>query len=91
MRLKNKMKKIHKNIAIAYLLTFCKNSWFWLGIWVFYYLQFTNYAGIGIIETVLIITMTLTEIPTGAIADLFGKQLYFYRSYFKLLEPYGWR
>lgn len=68
------MKSVHKNIAIAYLLTFCKNSWFWLGIWVFYYLRFTNYAGIGIIETVLIVTMTLTEIPTGAIADLFGKR-----------------
>lgn len=68
------MKKVNQNIPIAYLLTFSKNSWFWLGIWVFYYLRFTNYAGIGIIETVLIITMTLTEIPTGAIADIFGKR-----------------
>ncbi len=62
------------NITIAYILAFAKNTWFWLGIWVFYYLKFTNYAGIGLIETVLIVTMTLTEIPTGAIADILGKR-----------------
>jgi len=62
------------NITIAYILSFAKNTWFWLGIWIFYYLRFTNYAGIGLIETVLIVTTTLTEIPTGAIADLFGKK-----------------
>lgn len=62
------------NITIAYILTFAKNTWFWLGIWIFYYLRFTNYAGIGLIETILIVTMTLAEIPTGAVADLFGKK-----------------
>ncbi len=62
------------NISIAYILTFAKHTWFWLGIWIFYYLRFTNYAGIGLIETVLIVTMTLTEIPTGAVADLLGKR-----------------
>lgn len=63
-----------RNIWLAYLLTVCKYSWFWLGIWVFYYLRFTDYAGIGLIETVLIITYTLGEIPTGAVADLLGKR-----------------
>src|SRR3989338_3417016 len=63
-----------RNIKIAYVLTVLKNSWFWLGIWVFYYLLFTNYAGIGIVETGLIVGMTLGEIPTGAIGDLLGKK-----------------
>ena len=63
-----------RNIQLSYILAFSKTTWFWLGIWIFYYLRFTNYAGIGIIETVLIVTMTLAEIPTGAIADLFGKK-----------------
>jgi MFS family permease len=65
---------VKNNITIAYVLTFAKNTWFWLGIWIFYYLRFTNYAGIGLIETVLIVTTTLTEIPTGAVADLLGKK-----------------
>ena len=63
-----------RNITISYILAFAKNTWFWLGIWIFYYLRFTDYAGIGIIETVLIVTTTLAEIPTGAIADLYGKK-----------------
>ncbi|MBI2310373.1 MFS transporter [Candidatus Collierbacteria bacterium] len=63
-----------RNIRISYLLGFINNAWFWLGIWVFYYLRFTNYAGIGIIETVLVVTHVATEIPTGAIADLLGKK-----------------
>lgn len=64
----------YRNIYISYFLVFCKNTWFWLGIWIFYYLKFTDYAGIGIIEAVLIITTTLAEIPTGAVADLLGKR-----------------
>jgi len=71
-----------KNVRLAYLLAFLKNSWFWLGIWVFYYLRFTDYSGIGLIETVLIITFTLTEIPTGAIADLLGKRKILVISFF---------
>lgn len=63
-----------RNITISYILSFAKNSWFWLGIWVFYYLKFTDYSGIGIIETVMIATTTLFEIPTGAIADLIGRK-----------------
>lgn len=76
-----------KNIRLAYLLVFLKNSWFWLGIWVFYYLRYTNYAGIGLIETVLIVTMTVFEIPTGAIADIFGKKRTLFLSF--LLQGIG--
>lgn len=59
---------------MAYALVFLNHAWFWLGIWVFYYLRFATYSGIGLIETVLIVTMTLAEIPTGAVADLLGKK-----------------
>lgn len=63
-----------KNINIAYALSFLWRSWFWLGIWIFYYLRFTDYAGIGFLETVMIATATIGEIPTGAIADMVGKR-----------------
>ena len=65
---------LQRNIKLAYLFSFFNYAWFWLGIWVFYYLRFTTYGGIGLIETVLIATMTLAEIPTGAVADLLGKK-----------------
>ncbi len=63
-----------KNVKVAYYLSFLWRSWFWLGIWVFYYLRFTDYAGIGFLEAVMITTSTLGEIPTGAIADILGKK-----------------
>jgi MFS family permease len=63
-----------KNVKIAYTLSFLWRSWFWLGIWVFYYLRFTNYAGIGFLEAVMIATSTTGEIPTGVIADILGKK-----------------
>ena len=63
-----------KNIKIAYILSFLWRSWFWLGIWIFYYLRFTDYAGIGFLEAVMITTSTLGEIPTGVIADIVGKK-----------------
>lgn len=63
-----------KNIKIAYILTYLDNSWFWLGIWLLYYLQFSDYAGVGILETTAFLSLTLAELPTGAFADLFGKK-----------------
>lgn len=39
-----------------------------------FYLRFTDYAGIGLLEAIMIITAVFTEIPTGAIADLLGKK-----------------
>lgn len=65
---------MNRNIWLAYFLAAMKHSWFWLGIWVLYYRQFTDYAGIGILETIMIVTTTAGEIPTGAIADLLGKK-----------------
>jgi MFS family permease len=64
-----------RNLLISYALSYLNHSWFWLGVWVFYYLLYTDYAGIGLIETVLILTIILTEIPTGAISDLLGKKI----------------
>jgi len=63
------------NENISYYLSLLWRSWFWLGIWIFYYLRFTDYAGIGFLETVMIATSSLGEIPTGAIADVVGKRV----------------
>lgn len=71
-----------KNIYISYVLSFLWSSWFWLGIWVLYYLRFTNYAGIGLVEAIMITTSVLTEIPTGAIADLMGKKKTLFAAFF---------
>lgn len=63
-----------KNIALAKFIFSLHFAWFWLGIWIPYYLLFTNYAGIGIIETLVVASAFLLELPTGALADLIGKK-----------------
>lgn len=63
-----------RNIKIAYFLSFAFHSWFWMGNWIFYYLLFGSYAGIALIDSGAILTSLLFEIPTGALADIFGKK-----------------
>ncbi len=65
---------MERNIPILYVLACLGNVWVWLAIWALYYLLFTDYAGIGIIEALTWFTVTLIEIPSGAIADLWGKK-----------------
>jgi MFS family permease len=66
--------ELKKNIKLSYIFAFLDSSLFWIAIWFLYYLRFTDYAGIGILESVMISTTVFGEIPTGAIADLLGKK-----------------
>lgn len=63
-----------RNTKLLYIISFLWSLPFWLGIWVVYYLRFTNYAGIGLIEMAAYGFKMVAEIPTGAVADLFGKK-----------------
>ena len=65
---------LQKNINLLYFISFFHNLLFWLGTWILFYLLFTDYAGIGIIETVMIVTILIFEVPSGALADLLGKK-----------------
>lgn len=78
---------MNRNIFLAYILASLRFSWFWLGIWIFYYLRFTNYAGIGLAESVMILTAVTMEIPTGVIADLLGKKFTLFMAF--LLQVMG--
>lgn len=55
-------------------MSFAYNSTFWLGNWVFYYLQFGNYATVALLDSGAMMAGLLMEIPTGAFADIFGKK-----------------
>jgi MFS family permease len=63
-----------KNYKLLSLIIPSTVAWFWLGIWVLFYLKFTDYKGIGLIEVVQISTAFLLEIPTGSLADIIGKK-----------------
>jgi MFS family permease len=63
-----------KDLFLLYCLSFISKAWFWSGIWILYYLRFTTYAGIGAVESVMIVNAIFCEIPTGAISDLIGRK-----------------
>ncbi|MEX1378334.1 MAG: MFS transporter [Eubacteriales bacterium] len=68
--------KLEKNINKQYVFHFISNLNFTRGIWMLY----LAYKGlslfeIGLMETVFHISSFLMEIPTGAIADIFGRKV----------------
>ncbi len=64
-----------KNIPLDYLHTFFRNFNMTSGIWMIYlYIQGFNYIEIAIFEVVFHISSLLLEIPTGVIADVFGRK-----------------
>ena len=63
-----------KNIKLIYITTALSFSWFWYGVWIPFYLIFTNYAGVGIIEMFAVLSGFIFEVPSGAVADLLGKK-----------------
>lgn len=65
---------MRKNINLLIIISCLTSAYFWLGTWIFFELRFTDYAGIGILETIFLTTGFVLEIPTGAIADLIGKK-----------------
>lgn len=65
---------MNRNIRLGYVLHFLNNLWFWLSIWVLYYLLFTDYKGIAVLEAVWVGVSAVLEMPMGAFADIVGKR-----------------
>jgi MFS family permease len=63
-----------KNIKLLKIILPLNYTWFWSGIWLIYYLRFTDYAGVGLIYGIMVPLGLLLEVPTGAISDLIGKK-----------------
>jgi MFS family permease len=66
-----------RNIPLYYLFQFVRGFHFWLAIW-FLFLQSQHglsYIQIGFMEVLFGIATILAEVPTGAIADRFGRRV----------------
>jgi len=67
--------KLRRNITLDYFYTFICNLNMSSSIWVLYLMyQGMNLFQIGLLEGIFHITGMLTEIPSGAMADLFGRK-----------------
>jgi len=65
-----------KNIALEYILTFTRNFSLVHGIWMLYLaLKGFTLLQLGIVEGVFHVTSLTMEIPTGVIADVFGRKI----------------
>lgn len=69
------IKRLKRNIPLTYLFEFGKNMGFTQAIWVTY-LAFKGLSlvEIGLCESVFHITSMVMELPTGMIADLYGRK-----------------
>lgn len=66
-----------RNIPLYYLFQFVRGFHFWLPIW-FLFLQTEHglaYVEIGLMEVLFGIATIIAEVPTGAIADRFGRRV----------------
>lgn len=62
------------NEKIFYLTEFFEGMIFHMPIWVAYELQYISLAQLAIIEAIIQASKLLSELPTGAMADLLGKR-----------------
>jgi predicted MFS family arabinose efflux permease len=62
------------NVRILQATAVLSGLRFGMGVWVLYYLRLTDYAGIGLAETVTIVTSFAMEVPTGVAADRWGRK-----------------
>ena len=65
---------LDRQLRLLSIILPLKRAWFWTSVWLTYYLLFTDYGGVGIVETVVFVTSFFIEVPTGAISDLFGRK-----------------
>jgi MFS family permease len=63
-----------RNLALARTLSALHGARFGLAVWVLYYLLFTDYAGIGLVEAVTLVAAFVLEVPTGVLADRLGRR-----------------
>lgn len=65
-----------RNIPIYYLFQFATGFLIWIPVWMIFLLdeRGLSLTEVGLMEAVFWITMALSEVPTGAIADRFGRR-----------------
>lgn len=64
----------NRNIKLGYLLTAINNAFFWYAPWLLFLYQFIDIREATILQLIGLVTRTIAEIPTGALADLMGKK-----------------
>ena len=69
-------KKIENNINSNYIYTFLNSANLTQGLWMIYLVsKGQSLFAVGLLESIFHITSFLMEVPTGAIADIYGRKI----------------
>lgn len=63
-----------RNIQLYYLVVAFSGAWFIIGNWLFFALKYVTAYEMSVVEALSFGVGLLLEVPSGAIADLFGKK-----------------
>jgi len=63
-----------RNIRLGYWLIALHNAFFWFAPWLLFIYRYVDIRQATILTMIALVTQTLAEIPTGALADLIGKK-----------------
>lgn len=66
----NNQKRISKKFIIYKLLT---NLWFLGAVWLYFYRLYISDAQVGILDSVAFAIGLIAEVPSGVLADRFGR------------------
>lgn len=66
--------EIRQQLRKYYLYSFLLGTWFASAIWVFFSRKFLTDTSIGIIDAIALGIGLLAEVPSGTIADVFGRR-----------------
>jgi len=64
-----------RNIRVFYITEFFRSLSFFIPIWVAYELQYITISQLALLEAIIMGFQLVSELPTGAFADLFGKRV----------------
>ncbi|MDF2593450.1 MAG: major facilitator superfamily 1, partial [Clostridia bacterium] len=68
--------QLKRNINKNYLYTLIQNIDFTRGIWMLYLAgKGMSLTQLGLLETIFHVTSFTMEVPTGAVADIFGRRI----------------
>lgn len=66
--------KENRNIILFYILGAATNCWFLASNWIYFWTKYMTYGQLGWADGLAFGVALLLDVPTGAIADIFGKK-----------------
>lgn len=66
--------KENRNIILFYILGATTSSWFLASNWIYFWTKYMTFGQLGWVDGIAFAFALILDVPTGAIADIFGKK-----------------